>query len=237
MSNFSVNKLIDWQDTDSIDPNLEQIVGKDNFQHPWFLRKGLEMSKAICMIPTKGTAFLIAKDLIMTNWHIFRREYWANNTKAIFDYEEGEDGLPSQYSTQKFAPEKFFYSDSELDFALVGLENSVTDRVPINITKHVQIEGHTRVNIIQHPGAGFKKIAIRENGIKYHDEKILQYWTDTEHGSSGAPLFNDKWEIIGLHYKQDSTINENTKIYYNEGHTMASIVNKINTLFPSLLPV
>ena len=45
-----------------------------------------------------------------------------------------------------------------------------------------------------------KQIAIRRNdcvGIKDGDE--FCYLTDTLPGSSGSPVFNDDWQVVGLH--------------------------------------
>ncbi|MBW3542890.1 MAG: endonuclease [Planctomycetes bacterium] len=42
----------------------------------------------------------------------------------------------------------------------------------------------------------------------FPDERFLHYETDTAPGSSGSPVFNDQWEVVGLHHsgvpKRDS---------------------------------
>jgi len=229
MAGFNSLNGLSWQVAQVIDPRLEQIVGENDFQSPWFLRKGLERSKSVGLIPNQGTAFLISTNLIMTNWHVFRRPDWAKDKYVIFDFEQEEDGLPLQSVKVKLNPEGFFYSNEELDYSVVMLSEPISnDRPFIDISFPGAGSLDSRVNIIQHPEAGFKKIAIRENGLKFKDEKILQYWTDTEHGSSGSPLFDDKWNIIGLHYKQDNaTSGDESKIYYNEGHVIEAIYNDL----------
>ncbi|HGF5134596.1 trypsin-like serine peptidase [Vibrio parahaemolyticus] len=236
MDLLSKNKIIQWHDDSVVDPRFEQVVGRNNFQQPWFLKKGAEISKAVGLIPNQGTAFLVSSSIIMTNWHVFRRSYWAEGKKISFDVELGENGLPLMPSSVELAPDKLFYANEDLDFAIVALSSPVLNRDIINIRNFAPVVKDTRVNIIQHPGAGLKKIAIRENGIKYNDGNVIQYWTDTEHGSSGAPLFNDKWEIIGLHYMNDSAeSNDGSKVYYNVGHTMMSIVENIDVTHPGVL--
>ncbi len=67
---------------------LESIIGVNNFQDPWFLELGHQRSQSVCCIPNLGTAFLISEDIVMTNWHIFRRKEWAENKNVIFKYEK-----------------------------------------------------------------------------------------------------------------------------------------------------
>ena len=57
-------------------------------------------------------------------------------------------------------------------------------------------------NIIQHPLRQPKQIVVRENTLVARDEtlKVLHYLADTEHGSSGSPVFNNQWEAIALHH-------------------------------------
>ena len=55
------------------------------------------------------------------------------------------------------------------------------------------------MNIIQHPEGRSKKIAIRNNLVTHSTETELRYFTDTMGGSSGAPVFNDSWEVVALH--------------------------------------
>jgi V8-like Glu-specific endopeptidase len=38
------------------------------------------------------------------------------------------------------------------------------------------------------------------NVVTYADDRIVQYLTDTMPGSSGAPVFNSKWEVVALHH-------------------------------------
>lgn len=57
------------------------------------------------------------------------------------------------------------------------------------------------VTIIQHPSGAHKQIALRENEVVKKEEQrpVLVYRTDTAPGSSGAPCFNDQWQVVALH--------------------------------------
>ena len=42
-------------------------------------------------------------------------------------------------------------------------------------------------------------IGLSHNLVRHVDRDVLQYWTDTkEQSSSGAPVFNSRWEVVGL---------------------------------------
>jgi endonuclease G len=57
------------------------------------------------------------------------------------------------------------------------------------------------VSIIQHPDGAAMQIALRENEVTRADETepFIWYHADTAHGSSGAPVFNDSFQIVALH--------------------------------------
>lgn len=211
------------------DPKQEAVVGINNFQDPWFLRKGLERSRVVGLVANMGTGWLISKNLIMTNWHVLRRAEWAVGKSVFFNFEQNEDGSVSASRKVSLDPAKFFYSNEALDFAVVAVEGTPgADFGFIDIQSPGSLQTDTRVNIIQHPGAGMKKIAIRDNGLKHFDNELLQYWTDTEHGSSGSPLFDDHWEIIGLHFRYDSATNpDQSTVVYNEGHNIREILRDL----------
>jgi V8-like Glu-specific endopeptidase len=228
---LSALKYIDWLCPATV-PKTEAVIGLSDFQNPYFLKKGWEKSRAVGLIPGFGTAFLINKTTIMTNWHVFRRDDWAKGQNIAFDVELGDDGLPMTPVRYTIRPDILFYSNENLDFCVVAVDgNPGETRGFIDVRKLAKIKNDSRANIIQHPAGGLKQIAIRDNGISYFDSNKIQYWTDTEHGSSGSPVFDDNWEIIGLHYQHDSAPNEfGENINFNEAHTIESIMINIDSV-------
>jgi len=64
--------------------------------------------------------------------------------------------------------------------------------------------------MIQHPGGQPKQIAVRdsqivalskEDALAIDLENFIHYTTDSEPGSSGAPVFNDQWQVVALHHR------------------------------------
>ena len=75
------------------------------------------------------------------------------------------------------------------------------------------------VIIIQHPMGGPKQIALSHNLIVFADARRLQYLTDTLAGSSGSPVLDIQWHVVGLHHSWKTLSDPNTKAPYiaNQG--------------------
>lgn len=56
------------------------------------------------------------------------------------------------------------------------------------------------LNLIQHPNGEPKQLGLRENQLVDVLEEFLHYETDTAPGSSGSPVYNDRWEVVALHH-------------------------------------
>jgi N-acetylmuramoyl-L-alanine amidase len=82
------------------------------------------------------------------------------------------------------------------------------------------------VNIIQHPDGRSKEIVIFNNHLKDLDPNFLVYTSDAQPGSSGSPLFNTRWELIGLHQAalMEQKENSDPKVTGYLGIRMSSIL-------------
>ncbi len=86
------------------------------------------------------------------------------------------------------------------------------------------------VNIIQHPAARHKEVALQKNVITNIYTTRIRYKTDTQRGSSGSPVFNNSWELIALHHaggERDSAGNWIS----NQGIRIDKIVNDLRSNF------
>ena len=157
-----------------------------------------------------GTGWLIAARVLVTNHHVvgarpgrpgfasgadLRRQVGA--TTARFHFEDhGEDGID-------VVVERLLFSDPDLDVAMIELRDTPPGVEPLPLAAapmSFDPEVPTRVNIIQHPLGGPKRVALRDNLVlQPRTARELVYLTDTTVGSSGAPVLDDQWRVVGLH--------------------------------------
>lgn len=195
----------------------ERVIKGDDILDVNYLEKGLHAGRAVCRINIIssegeegfGTGFMIAPDILITNNHVLPNENYGRLSYAEFSYEKGKDDLPIPVKIFRFEPSRLFYTNEELDFTIIAVHSLATDgSIPLSNFAFLKLNpnlGKTKegnyVSIIQHPDGKMKKVAIRENQITNLDmPKFIRYVTDTKSGSSGAPVFNDKWDVVALHH-------------------------------------
>ena len=195
----------------------------------------------------QGTGWLVSPDLIVTNHHVVNaREEGESNASSL------DLGLQAQSTSVEFdfnskdtaghfvSAKTLEAFEPSLDFAILRLAEPIT-RKPLRLNpERIEItkDSYVAVNIIQHPYGGPKKVALRNNLIYDSNFPKLRYFTDTEHGSSGSPVFNDSWEVVALH--RASTFVSKVQFqgrlagWVNEGTHILAILDYLKTNNPSL---
>lgn len=198
---------VEWKG--KVDPGtLEKITGAHTTLLPIsFLEAGLKKSRAVVRIQIKragsieaGTGFLLKNNLILTNNHVIPDESTADIALIQFDYEESLAGLAKQPTEFQLGKENGFATSVEDDWTAVRLKGDANTAFGAIELKPASIRKDDFVNIIQHPGGRFKQIGMYHNMVTFSNDKVIQYLTDTEPGSSGAPVFNSNWEVVALHH-------------------------------------
>lgn len=207
------------------DPNArERLVGSRDIVSINFFERGLDAAKAVCRIkilgrpatpPDYGTGFLITPGLIMTNNHVLPDVETAANSLAEFGYELDRNFVERRGHIFPFAPSDVFYTSAELDVTIVAVRPMAHDGTPITdfgALTLIPMSGKgvagEHVSLIQHPNGGTKQVVVRENRIIALDPvrfpnvspDAIHYEADTEVGSSGAPVFNDQWDLVAIHH-------------------------------------
>ena len=165
-----------------------------------------------------GTGFLVAPGLVMAKWDVLKTRELAEGCSVVFDDEDGLDGDPKETKVYRFLPDRLYVSDRELDYAIVEVSPRTGSGTALSQYGFLRLFEQTgkldptkerqAANIIQHPGGGPKKIAIRDNYFEKlvpdavdatREVNSLFYGSDTLKGSSGAPVCSDQWYVVALH--------------------------------------
>ncbi|MFI0968253.1 trypsin-like peptidase domain-containing protein [Streptomyces sp. NPDC021080] len=221
-----------FTDPDSLE---RQIFPDSTFQDVAFLRRGTEQATAVCRLRVTdsqgrryhGTAFRVGTDLLMTSHHVLHGSDGDRmaQVEAWFGYEQDIDGRDLEHVTVVCDPASVT-GDAEDDWAVIRVaEPMPEDAVVVPLPERVTVEAGDRVCIIQHPHGGVKKLAARHNVVRYADDQVVQYWTDTDRGSSGAPVFDERWRLVALHrcHTRAGKLSEQRE-YRNEGVRIERVV-------------
>lgn len=175
-----------------------------------FLRRGVELGPAVCRLTVThsghqywGTGFRIADNLLLTNHHVLFNpadgRTPAAAVEAWFGYERTFSGLDQEYTVVTGNPATIKGGRGH-DWAIVEVRDAMPADAPVIALHGAQpVRVDDRVYIIQHPAGGAKKIGMIHNVVRYISDDVLQYLTDTEGGSSGSPVFNERWQLVALH--------------------------------------
>ena len=198
---------------------LERIINGENFLGVRFFALGQRAGRAIARIDIRtpdgrsgsGTGSLVSSRLMLTNNHVLESPDWARGSSAVFDFEDDLENKPRATVVFQLDPDTFFFTDKDFDFTLVAVKTtalhtgtSLSDYGfnPLDDSQGKVTIGEP-INIIQHPSGLLKQVVLQENRLlDLPDDPPgwLHYESDTMPGSSGAPLFNNRWEMVGLHH-------------------------------------
>ncbi|MEZ4518685.1 MAG: trypsin-like peptidase domain-containing protein [Chloroflexota bacterium] len=251
---------------------LEIIVNtEDNFLDIDLLAGAIYTAQAVGRVEMPqgralGTGFLVGPDLLLTNQHVLKAKSQLNSAVIRFDYRADADGIVTDKGRVfEFMPDLYESSAStELDYALVRVKGEpLADwklqpgeedlpylemlrrgrhRGYLLLTPSLIVEGE-RLNIIQHPNGDPQKVVLTQNyAIADMATDRVHYLADTMPGSSGSPILNRHWEVVGIHHsggphppqKMSDSLQKALRGHYkfNEGIPMQAIIPKIGRYLP-----
>lgn len=223
----------------------EAVFGSDRFDSYDNYRRGLERCKCVARIGRSletgiGTGFLLPGKLLsdglseswllLTNAHVLSTEETERAQGALHP----EEAVVSFAALDGVAPDKAFgvarlvhsSPPRELDFAVAELSDPITALQAYPLASVLPARGSTaKVRVIGHPSG--RGLSLSSNAFIDHEAPKLHYRAATEGGSSGSPVFNQDWKLIGLHHAGGNgmpKLNGNSGTYEaNEGIWIQSI--------------
>lgn len=206
--------------------DLEALLGQDGLQtYSWYLT-GLERCRIVGRVERltgepAGTGFLVPgrllspalrdEPLLLTNAHVVTTDARLLQTlqpqplrpdqaQVVFYAASSRATRP-----RKHAVATLLWSSPRLDASLLRLEQPPARIPSCPIGVDLPVVGQTpppRVYVIGHPQGGELSVSLNDNLFLGYEQSSarIHYRAPTEEGSSGSPVFNRSWELIGLHH-------------------------------------
>ena len=198
------------------DPQQKSICSSDNKERI-ACYEGTDMfekAKAVCRLIIGGssscTGWLLGSEgHLMTNNHCIGSSSDAQNTDFIFNYQYAScTGSTSATSQTVASSSTFIKTNSTLDYTLVKLPTNPTGSYGyLSLSSTVASSGD-RIYIPQHPGGRRKEISVNTDsgfssvncvgncGTANAPGKTINYFADTEGGSSGSPVIDYNSNLV-----------------------------------------
>jgi endonuclease G len=221
---------------------VQAVIGDSNFIHIHLLEQALRAARHVARIRLPGgaaTGFLISHDVLLTNHHVLETPEEACQAVIQFNYRLLSNGVPAPVSEYRCDPDSLFHTNPNLDYTMVRLKSQAGDPPGqewgyFNIHTYPKMLPGQRVNIIQYPGGGFQHIAFRDNFVRDIQQETVQYITDTDYGTSGAPVLDDTFAVLALHNQRVRDPTHPGRWYRNQGYRINAIIKDISDRLPNL---
>jgi hypothetical protein len=222
--------------------NLEKVWRTTQYQPISWMIDALKKSLCVARIGRNkyqgiGTGFLLDGSMIapslqdipllLTNAHVINESFLSKvfNEKGFKAYFPISITDHNEFIEVGIIKEIWKSPEHELDTALLLLEMPLKDRTPLKFVNTVSTTEDDRVNIIGYPFGENMKVSLQDNKVVALEEKTLLYRTPTDPGSSGSPVFDQEWNVVGLHSRS------NNHYRANQGIRIDRIVDKIRQTF------
>jgi hypothetical protein len=149
-----------------------------------------------------GTGFKIARELVLSNHHVLcPRGNPALEVHADFNFDVDETGA-STISVPLMGDARSIVGDRARDWAVVRVKGMDPNWPEIELTSTRTVSRGEPAFILQHPKGQRKRLGFVRNTISDVDlvGGVARYLTDTQPGSSGAPVFDANGHCIAIHH-------------------------------------
>jgi hypothetical protein len=159
-----------------------------------------------------GTAVLVGRNLLLTNHHVIHSVEAAQTARIEFDYEISPEDLlcgniqpPAATRTFAIDPNRLFVTsptEGGLDYTFVWIEDAAAAAqgfVPMDRSAFTVDKGESAF-VVHHPDGKPKEVSLDDAEIIGLEATVIHYSADTMKGSSGAPVFDRRGRLVGLHH-------------------------------------
>lgn len=217
--------------------DLETVWGDTGYKSVEWLLQAVACTRCVARLgPNKlkgmGSGFLVDgswidggwsdRKLLLTNAHVCTND---PEVQAQYPYPKGADDNTATFMgsfAEDTKPIEINVNDvlwtsppSKLDASLLEIADipQAAEKAPL-LREIPSIERwpEKRVNILGHPMGMNLQISLQDNNLVSVGDRYLHYQTPTDPGSSGSPIFNQDWQLVGIHHSASKEMQANEGI-------------------------
>ncbi|TDF56777.1 trypsin-like peptidase domain-containing protein [Cupriavidus sp. L7L] len=196
----------------------------------------LECASAVCLLRVEnafgqffGTGFRIGPKLILTNHHVlYPKSVVATRVQADFGFDVDAMGASIPVTSLAGTPSSI-RGERPDDWAVVEVGDLDARWATLPLAAEPVPNVGEAAYILQHPGGQQKRLGFVRNTISDVTEGVVRYLTDTEPGSSGAPVFDAQCRLIALHHAGGTPVEVAGKppVSKNEGIRISRVLARL----------
>lgn len=240
-------EMLETVNQEPVDFAFERTIGENDSVYSNFVELIRNAKRKVGRIAIRNgnrnvgfaTGFMVADNLMLTNWHVFKTIEDVADSEIQFFYELDTLGNPGTPISFKLQSEIFYHSNEELDYCFVAVNSSdISGKSSLSSIGYIFLdpalgklgdEEKEKLNIIHHPDGDYMQLSIRENLFVKITQTSIWYETDTAPGSSGSPVFNDQWQVVALHHMGVARKNEAGEYIDKDGKVIPKLNGKIDS--------
>ena len=232
------------------DSHLEAVLGEDEYKTIQWYKAGLEAARSVVRIvlplgTTVGTGFVLPgavlhpswadRSVVVTNFHVANRQAVQPGRspaglRVVFE-DNGVEVPIRDILWESPAVDVGTNPPASLDVTVLELDSPPVRAPSYQVSPGPLPAVGKRVYVIGYPRGQALAFSLQDNKVVGATDALLHYRAPTRPGSSGSPVFDEEWRVVGIHHGGAPSLArlDDPKVRYaaNEGMLVTAIRQQV----------